>query len=355
MKGLILAAGKGTRLRPVTNTIAKPLLPVANKPILFYVLEQFKEAGINDIGIIVSPDTEPSVSGAVGDGSPWGARITCILQQKPLGLAHAVITARDFLGDSPFLMFLGDNLIGESVRGFVSQFNASKPDALILLKEVANPSAFGVAETDKDGKVIRLVEKPKEPKSKLAVVGIYIFTPEIHHAIDRIEPSRRGELEITDAIQKLIENGKKVSSHLLKQWWLDTGQKADLLEANRVILGGMAQGERRGTVDAASRLTGMVAIGEGTEVEASTIQGPVTIAEDCRIRKAAIGPNTSIGRGTVIEESSVTDSVILEGCSISHVDCLQDSLIGTRVKIKKGEGACRAATLFVGCDADLVI
>ena len=353
MKALILAGGKGTRLKPITHTIPKQLLPVANKPIMFYVLDQIREAGITDIGIIVSPETDAYIEEAVGDGSRWDSRITYILQAEPMGLAHAVKTAHHFLGDATFLMFLGDNLIEGGVKSFVQEFESRSPDALVLLKEVPDPRLFGVAELNSKGEVVHLVEKPKEPKTNLALVGIYLFTPLIHKAIAKIKPSWRGELEITDAIQKLLDMGKKVRSHILTGWWLDTGKKDDLLEANRVVLDSLLKRDVRGEIDSKSKIVGRVEIKEGTRVENSTVRGPVSVAEGCQIRNSFIGPFTSIGAGTVIEDSSVGHSVILENSRIYRIERLEDSLIGTRVELRRADERFNAVKIFVGCDSSL--
>lgn len=353
MKAIVLAGGKGTRLKPITNTIAKQLLPVANKPILSYVLDQIRETGITDIGIIISPDTGANIREAVGDGSRWGARIAYIPQREPLGLAHAVSTAREFLGDSPFLMFLGDNLIQGGVKDFVRDFDAHSPDALILLKEVPDPRLFGVAELDTRGEVLHLVEKPRAPKTNLALVGIYLFTPGIHQAIARIKPSPRGELEITDAIQRLLDDGRRVKSHILTGWWLDTGKKDDLLEANRVVLDTMLQRDIRGEADSQSQVVGRVEIGRGTRVVGSTIRGPASIGEGCVITNSHIGPFTSVGSGTIIESSSVEHSVILEQGRIQGIERLEDSLIGKCVELCKADTRFKTVKIFVGCDSRL--
>jgi len=353
VKALILAGGKGTRLKPLTNTIAKQLLPVANAPILFYVLDQVKKAGIKDIGIIISPETSSSIREAVGDGSRWDVQITYILQTEPAGLAHAVKTAHDFLGNSPFLMFLGDNLIEGSIKDFIHEFNNHSPDALILLKEVPDPRFFGVAEFNERGEVIRLMEKPKEPRTNLALVGVYLFTPEIHKAIAQIKPSRRGELEITDAIQKLLDMGKEVRSHILQGWWLDTGKKDDLLEANRVVLDDFLKRDIKGSIDSNSQIVGKVEVREEARIENSTIRGPVSIATGCHIKNSFIGPSTSIGAGTVIEDSSVEHSVILESSHIYGIERLEDSVIGRRVELKKADERFKAVKLFLGDDSRL--
>ncbi|MGQ9525715.1 MAG: glucose-1-phosphate thymidylyltransferase [Armatimonadota bacterium] len=350
MKALILSGGRATRLRPLSYTSAKQLLPVANKPILFYALESVRDAGITDVGIIVG-DTRHEIMSAVGDGSCWGINVTYVHQPEPLGLAHAVSCARQFLGDSPFIMYLGDNLVQGGVVGFLRQFEAEKPDALILLKEVPNPREFGVAELDSTGRVVRLVEKPKKPRSNLALVGVYLFSPAIHDAIARIRPSARGELEITDAIQQLIDSGKKVLSHLLTGWWLDTGKKDDILEANRTVLDQL-QGTVRGQLDPASKVVGRVDIGEGTVLERSVVRGPAIIGRNCLLRDAFIGPYTSIADGVTIERAEIEHSVLLEGCSVVNPGHrIEDSLLGRSVHVTKSTDLPRAIRLMLGDDS----
>lgn len=351
MKGLILSGGKGTRLRPLTHTSAKQLVPVANKPILFYVIENIVKAGITEIGIIISPETGEEVKRAVGNGERWGVKIEYILQENPAGLAHAVKTARPFLGNSPFVMYLGDNLIGGDITRLTDTFRENKPDAVILLKPVDNPSSFGVAEVNKDGTILRLVEKPKEPKSNLALVGVYIFSTEIHRAIDEIKPSARGELEITDAIQRLVETGKKVYSHLLEDWWLDTGKKDDLLAANTVVLDEIIKRDIKGEVDAQSTVSGRVRIGKGARVIHSTIRGPVVIGDNCLIENSFIGPYSSIGNDSVITNSALEHCVLLEGCEVNMIDRLEDSLLGRGARVIKNTKKHHAHRLSIGDDS----
>jgi glucose-1-phosphate thymidylyltransferase len=355
MKAIILAGGKGSRLRPLTNTLAKQLIPVANKPILYYVMEQITQSGITDIGIIISPDSGERIKAVLGDGSQWNARLTYIVQTVPGGLAHAVKTAQDFLGDSPFLMFLGDNLIQGGISAFVEEFKTQSPEAMILLKRVPDPRSFGVAELDASGKVIRLVEKPKEPKSDLALVGVYLFTSRIHQSISNIKPSWRNELEITDAIQNLLDRGLTVHSHILDGWWLDTGKKDDLLEANRVVLDGLVQRSLKGECDSCCEIAGRVEIQAGAKIESSIIRGPVSIGQGCLIKGSYIGPFTSIAANSVIDHSSIEYSVVLENSTITNIERMADSVIGRGSTIKRKGTNFSAVKIFVGDDTNLEI
>lgn len=352
MKGLILSGGKGTRMRPITHTAAKQLLPVANKPILFYAVEAIKEAGISEIGIIISPETGSAVRDTVGDGSRWGIKIEYILQEEPKGLAHAVKTAREFLGDDTFVMYLGDNLIKDGVKPLVERFEKSKADAFILLKEVANPSSFGVAQLDDSGRILCLEEKPANPKSNLALVGVYLFNKLIHKAIDEIKPSRRGELEITDAIQRMIDNKNHVASHILTSWWLDTGKKDDMLEANRVVLDEMTEFLHLGTLKGNSVVSGRVHIGEGTVLEDCTVRGPAVIGNNCTISNSYIGPFTSIGDGAQVSHAELEHSILRENCHIhDYHGRIIDSLIGVNVELSRSDSKPLAYKLMLGDDS----
>ncbi len=351
MKAIILSGGKGTRLRPITHTGAKQLVPVANKPILFYCIDNIVEAGIRDVGIIIAPETGQEIQDSVGDGSRWGISIEYILQDVPGGLAHAIKTAGGFLGDSSFVMYLGDNLIGTGIGGFVDEFNAKSPEALILLKEVDNPQQFGVADVTEDGKVIKLIEKPEVPPSNLALVGIYIFSSKIHEAIGKIKPSSRGELEITDAIQELINMNCTVESFVLDMWWLDTGKKDDLLTANGTVLDEWLTVDIKGEVDELSRVFGRVSVGEGTIIKNSTIRGPVIIGENSLIENSFVGPYTSIGENVKIMKSSVEHSVIMNGSELRDLERLEESLIGCRVKIHENRTKHKALRLLLGDDS----
>ncbi|HEY9746112.1 MAG TPA: glucose-1-phosphate thymidylyltransferase, partial [Oculatellaceae cyanobacterium] len=295
MKALVLAGGKGTRLRPLTYAMAKQLVPVANKPILHYALNSLYQADIRDFGIIISPETGEDIQKSVNQWLPADAQVTFILQSEPAGLAHAVKIAQPYLGEDEFIMYLGDNLINADLSGHIAEFRTQGFDASILLKEVPNPSSFGVAELGANGQVLRLVEKPKEPKSNLALVGVYLFTSRIFDAIERIQPSARGELEITDAIQRLIDDQAVVHSKVHNGWWLDTGKKDDLLAANIVVLNEYTRYGTEGTVDKASTLIGNVHVGKGAVIRNSRLVGPAIIGKNCVIENAFIGPNVSIG------------------------------------------------------------
>jgi glucose-1-phosphate thymidylyltransferase len=356
MKGLILSGGKGTRMRPITHTAAKQLLPVANKPILFYGIEALISAGIREIGIIISPETGGDVRECVGDGTRWGIKIEYILQDSPSGLAHAVKTARGFLKDDAFVMYLGDNLIKDGVGPLVKSFGEGKADAFILLKEVENPSSFGVAELTADGNIICLEEKPAKPKSNLALVGVYLFNKTIHEAIDNIKPSKRGELEITDAIQKLIDMGHPVNSHVLKSWWLDTGKKDDMLEANRVVLDEMTDVENLGTVNGGSRISGRVHIGKGSILKNCVVRGPAMIGEDCLLENSYVGPFTSIGDGARVSHAEIEHCILREKCQIIDFHGrIEDSLIGVNVELTRSNNKPVAFRLMIGDDSKVEV
>src|SRR5262245_55193648 len=337
LKGLVLSGGRGTRLRPLTHTAAKQLVPVANRPILFHVLDNLKKACVTDVGIVISPETGHAIREAVGDGSAWQIRVEYILQREPLGLAHAVKIARPYLGADSFVMYLGDNLIGAGIGAYREKFERCRVPASILLKEVDNPSSFGIAEIDGDQRVVRLVEKPKEPRSNLALVGIYFFSSAIHAAIDRIEPSWRGELEITDAIQALLDDGEEVLSDRVDAWWLDTGKKDDLLTANTVVLDEWVTRRIEGEIDPQSQVTGRVQLGRRSRVINSTVRGPVVVGENVLVENSFIGPFTSIGSGCRIVSSVLEHCVLLENARIEQVDRLEDSLIGKNSVVLKDD------------------
>ena len=354
MKALVLAGGKGTRLRPLTYTVAKQLIPVGNRPILYYVMDQIAHVGITDVGIIISPETGHDVQESL-TSNPWGFTFTFISQGRPLGLAHAVKTAQPFLQSDPFLMYLGDNLVGQDLTGFVKEFEKEKPAALILLKEVEHPEMFGVAEVDGHGSIKRLVEKPKDPPSNLALVGTYVFSPAIHAAIAEITPSWRGELEITDAIQKLLEQGRTVQSFTLNSWWLDTGKKDDLLEANRVVLDEWIQRDLQGDIGVESRIVGRVRIEAGAHITRSTIRGPAVIGRGTTITDAFIGPYTSIGNDCTIASTALEHCVIMNAVSIEGVDRLEDSILGRHATVRQLAGKHHALRLMIGDDAEVLL
>ncbi|EFO78946.1 glucose-1-phosphate thymidyltransferase [Oscillochloris trichoides DG-6] len=347
MKGLVLSGGKGTRLRPITYTSAKQLVPVANKPVLFRVIEAIRDAGIDDIGIVIG-DTGDEIRSAVGNGKRWGVRITYIPQETPAGLAHAVKISRDFLGDERFVMFLGDNCIQGGISPLIQQFGQSDFNAQIVLKQVSDPRSFGVAELDDNGRITRLVEKPREPLSDLALVGIYMFDHHIWEAVHAIRPSPRGELEITDAIQWLVSNGYLVYPYIHEGWWIDTGKKDDMLEANRLILEEMS-GSVQGYVDRDSQIIGKVIIEPGAEIINSTIRGPAIIGEKTRILNSYVGPFTSIYHSCLIEDSEIEHSIMLEHSAVRGLPHrLEDSLIGRNVEVARSPLKPKAYRLMLG-------
>ncbi len=346
MRALILSGGRGTRLRPITHTSAKQLVPIANKPILFYALEAMAEAKIHEVGVVVG-DTKREIQEAVGDGARWALHVTYIEQEEPLGLAHAVKIAGSFLGNEPFVMYLGDNLVKDGIRSLVEEFVRLRPNSQILLARVRDPQRFGVAEL-RDGRVVSLEEKPAHPKSDLALVGVYMFDKTIFEAVHAIKPSQRGELEITDAIQYLIDKGYRVHPHIISGWWKDTGKLEDMLEANRIMLEAITS-TVEGEVDEASQLIGKVVVEQGAKIVASTIRGPVIIGRRSRIINSYIGPFTSIYHDTLVQNSEIEHSIILDHSRISDIGGrLEDSLIGKNVEVFRSDGKPKAYRLMLG-------
>src|SRR3984957_16510920 len=353
LKGLILSGGKGTRLRPITHTSAKQLVPVANKPVVFYGIEAMAQAGIDQVGIIIAPETGGEIRAAAGDGSRFGVTLSYIVQDQPLGLAHAVLTAESFLGDSPFVMYLGDNLLQGGIEDLVSAFRAHEPDALILLTPVPDPEQYGVAELS-DGAVVRLVEKPEHPKTDLALVGVYMFTSAVHAAARAIEPSARGELEITDAIQYLVDDGMRVEPHIVKGWWKDTGRRGDMLAANRLVLDTVEGGVDGELID--SQVDGRVVIEAGATLERSSVRGPAIIGAGARLTDCYIGPYTAVGENCVIESAEVEHSILLSGSEVRNLPGrMESSLLGRNVKIGRDESQPRAYRFMVGDNSEIGI
>ncbi|MER6576404.1 glucose-1-phosphate thymidylyltransferase [Nonomuraea sp. NPDC001023] len=346
MKALVLAGGSGTRLRPITHTSAKQLVPVANKPVLFYGLEAIAETGIQEVGLVVG-DTQPEIEAAVGDGSAFGLQVTYLRQSAPLGLAHGVLIARDFLGDEDFVMYLGDNFIVGGIGALVDRFAARRPAAQILLTRVGDPSQFGVAELDGLGRVVGLEEKPARPKSDLALVGVYLFTPAVHAAVAELKPSWRGELEITDAIQWLIEAGMAVDSSVITGYWKDTGNVTDMLEVNRLVLEAL-EARAEGLVDEASELVGRVVVEAGAVVERSRLVGPVIVGPGTRVADSYIGPFTSVGADCLVSGSELEYSIVMPGASLTGVGRIESSLIGHHVEVTASLNTPKAHRLVLG-------
>jgi glucose-1-phosphate thymidylyltransferase len=353
LKGLILSGGRGTRLRPITHTSAKQLVPVANKPVLFYAIEAMAQAGIDDVGVIIAPETGDEIRAAAGDGSKFGVKLTYIVQDDPLGLAHAVLTAEPFLGQSPFVMYLGDNLLQGGIEDLLAAFQEHGPDALILLTPVPDPQNYGVAEL-RDGAVVKLVEKPAQPATDLALVGVYMFTAAVHAAARAIKPSARGELEITDAIQHLVDRGLRVEPHIVRGWWKDTGRLEDMLAANQLVLDtivGHVEGE---LID--SQVDGRVVIEQGARLERSAVRGPAIIGAGARLINCYVGPYTAVGEGCTIENAEVEHSILLAGATVRDLDGrMEASLLGRNVKIGRDHRQPRAYRFLVGDNSEIGI
>ncbi len=354
MKAVVLAGGKGTRLRPITHTMSKHLIPIANKPMIFYALEDVAGAGIEEAVIIVGPgEIGEEVKSVVGDGSQFGLKISYAVQPEPLGIAHALTFARDFVGEEPFVVYLGDNLLKGGIREFVERFSSDSPDAMVLLCPVPDPQRFGVAEI-REGKLVRLVEKPKEPPSELALTGIYFLTPLIFEAIKRLKPSWRGEYEITDAIQMLIDEGRDVRYEIVREWWKDTGKLDDLLEANRLLLEDV-ETLIEGEVDAESRVEGRVRLDKGAKLIRSVVRGPAIIGEGTVVEDSYIGPFTSISENVAIRRSEVENSIILSDSILEDIPRLEGSLIGKSTVVRRTKVRPQAIRLMIGDHSEVTI
>jgi len=353
MKGLILCAGKGTRMRPLTYAIPKQMIPVANKPVVHYAFEAMRDIGIRDLGIVVS-DNRKDIEPHLGDGGEWGMKFTYIDQQETLGIAHAVMCAEDFIGGDDFLLYLGDNLLEHGLSMLRDEHRAGGSESVIVLKEVSDPEHFGVAVVE-GGRIVSIEEKPQEPKSNLAVIGVYIFSARVFEAAKKVKPSWRGELEITDTIQELINLGCGVTPCVLEGWWKDTGRKDDMIDANRAVLDSL-DGSNEGDVSTDSELAGKVIVGKGAEIESSRIEGPAIIGEGVRISGAAIGPYTSIDSGAKIENAGIENSIVMSGARISGVSSrIENSLIGSDAVIEKAAGDSGSITVTVSDKCHLIL
>ncbi len=354
MKGLVLCGGKGTRLRPLTYTIPKQLIPIANRPIVHYVMDHLHAAGIRDVGVIVAPETAEQIKAALS-GNPWQFALKFLTQDQPLGLAHTLVVAREFLGSDPFVMYLGDNLVGSGLRSPLELFRREQADAVVLLKEVPDPRRFGVAVMDRAGKLARLIEKPADPPSNLALVGVYIYSPAIHDAVRAIRPSARGELEITDAIQELLQRGRRVLGQRLQTWWLDCGKKDDLLEANRVVLDEWARLDVQGEVDERSKIIGRVVVERGARIVDSEVRGPAVIGTGSLVERAFIGPYTSVGQHCIVRATALEHSVLLDGARVDGTTRLEDSVLGRNAVVSRSTSDHQALRLLVGDDAEVTL
>ncbi|MEI5527164.1 glucose-1-phosphate thymidylyltransferase [Streptomyces brasiliscabiei] len=347
MKALVLSGGSGTRLRPFSYSMPKQLIPIANKPVLEHVLEDIRGLGVTDIGVVVNSGWAPQIAEVIGDGSRLGVRVTYIHQDEPLGLAHCVALAEPFLGVDDFVMYLGDNMLPEGTASIAEEFRTARPAAQVVVRKVADPRAFGVAELDAEGRVVRLVEKPREPRSDLALIGVYFFTADIHRAVTSIAPSARGELEITDAIQWLLEDGAEIRASEYHGYWKDTGRADDVLECNRHLLGSLRPAVL-GEADDASELIGRVRIEAGARVVRSRIEGPVVVGAGSVIEDSHIGPDTAIGEGCTLRETRIRDSIVLDGAAISRVPGIRGSIIGRSATVDAGDDVGTYHRLVVG-------